>query len=219
MASGFRICSNNKSRSGRQKRHQGAAFSTAGGKYGGRQETVFDGRVVSVSGNAGDADACRQHGDLPPAGELQRQLLRRLQGDDRLAAAHRADPQSAAGKGAARHRSSVLGRGRPVRHRSSHLPRQPAGAVRPRHAGAHRRLDACQAAQPRPAALGVLCLRGHEGQRDRALFQDASCLHRRRRRCCADQHDLRRHAGAARGRAADAAGEGRATSRATSPPI
>ena len=44
--------------------------------------------------------------------------------------------------------------------------------------------------EPRPAALGVLCLRGHEGQRDRALFQDAPCLHRRRRRCGADQHDL-----------------------------
>jgi hypothetical protein len=37
--------------------------------------------------------------------------------------------KAASGKGAARHRSSVLGRGRPVRHRPSHLPRQPAGAV------------------------------------------------------------------------------------------
>ncbi len=35
----------------------------------------------------------------------------------------------AAGKGPARHRSSLLGRGRPVRHRPPHLPRQPAGAL------------------------------------------------------------------------------------------
>ena len=72
--------------------------------------------------------------------------------------------------------------------------------------------------EPRPAALGVLRLRGHEGQRDRALFQDASRLHRRRRRCCADQHDLRRHAGAARGREARFRRRRAATSRATSPP-
>ena len=201
----------------RQKRRKGAACSTAGGTHGRRQETVFAGRVVSVSGNAGNADACRQHGDLPPARGLQGQLLRRVQGDDLIAAAHRADPESAAGKGAARHRPSLLGRGRPVRHRSPYFPRQPAGAVRPRHAGAHRRLDACEAAQPRPSALGVLCLRGHEGQRDRALLQDAPCLHRRRRRCGADQHDLRRHAGAARGRAAEPQARWH-RNRATSPP-
>ena len=62
--------------------------------------------------------------------------------------------------------------------------------LRPRHAGAHRRLDACKTAQPRPSAMGVLCLRRHEGQRDRALFQDASRLYRWRRRRGADQHDL-----------------------------
>ncbi len=72
--------------------------------------------------------------------------------------------------------------------------------------------------EPRPAALGVLRLRGHEGQRDRALFQDASCLHRRRRRCGADQHDLRRHAGAARGRETPFRRPRAPTSRATSPP-
>ena len=88
--------------------------------------------------------------------------------------------------------------------------------LRPRHAGAHRRLDACQAAQPRPPALGVLCLRGHEGQRDRALFQDAPRLHRRRRRCGADQHDLRRDAGAAQVEPPPRARWRR--SRATSPP-
>ena len=128
---------------------------------------------------------------------------------DRLAAACRADPESAAAEGAARYRSSLLGRGRPVRYRPPYFPRQPAGAVRPRHAGAHRRLDARQAAQPRPSAVGVLCLRGHEGQRDRALFQDAPRLHRRRRGCRADQHDLRRDAGAARRRQARRA-QGRA---------
>ena len=85
----------------------------------------------------------------------------------------------------------------------------PSGAARPRHAGAHRRLDARQAAQPRPAAVGVLRLRRHEGQRDRALFQDAPRLHRRRRRRGADQHDLRRDAGAADSRAADGEGQGR----------
>ena len=53
-------------------------------------------------------------------------LLRGLQGDDRLAAACRADPEGAAGKGAARHRSSFLGRGRPVRHPPPYLPRQPS---------------------------------------------------------------------------------------------
>ena len=141
---------------------------------------------------------------------LQGRLLRGLQGDDRLAAARRADPQSAAGKGAARHRSSLLGRGRPVRYRPPYLPRQPSGAPRSRDAGAHRRLDACQASQSRPSAVGVLCLRRHEGQRDRALFQDASRLHRRRRRRGADQHDLRRDAGPAENRAADGAGQGRA---------
>ena len=86
---------------------------------------------------------------------------------------------------------------------------QPAGAARPRHAGAHRRLDARQASQPRPSAVGVLRLRGHEGQRDRALFQDAPCLHRRRRRCGADQHDLRHLADPAKGRAAGGEGQGR----------
>ncbi len=173
----------------RKKRRQGAARS-AGGKHERRQEAVFDGRVVSVSGNAGNADACRQHGDLPPAGGLQGQLLRGIQGDDRLAAACRADPEGAAGEGPARHRSSFLGRGRPVRYRPPYFPRQPAGAPRSRHAGAPRRLDACQTAQPRPPAVGVLRFRRHEGQRDRALFQDASRLHRRRRRRGADQHDL-----------------------------
>src|ERR1700716_3723771 len=49
-------------------------------------------------------------------------------------------------------------------------------------------MHACKTSQPRPSALGVLCLRRHEGQRNRALFQDASRLHRRRRRCRADQH-------------------------------
>jgi len=80
------------------------------------------------------------------------------------------DPEIAAGKGAARHRSSVLGRGRPVRYRPPYLPRQPCR--RPTTGptpGAHRRLDACQGCSigPRPA-VGVLCLRRHEGQRDRA---------------------------------------------------
>ncbi|MGY4426851.1 hypothetical protein ACVWY2_009300 [Bradyrhizobium sp. JR6.1] len=130
-------------------------------------------------------------------------LLRGVQGDDRLAAAHRADPQGAPAEGAARHRSPVLGRGRPVRHRPPHLSRQPACAARPRDAGAHRRLDARQAVEPRPPALGVLRLRGHEGQRDRALFQDAPRLHRRWRRRGADQHDLRPHAGAAADRSAE----------------
>ncbi|MGY4477848.1 hypothetical protein ACVILL_005262 [Bradyrhizobium sp. USDA 3364] len=174
----------------------------SGGDHERRQEAVLAGRIVSLSGNAGNADACRQHGDLPPARRLQGRLLRGVQGDDRLAAARRADPQGAPAEGAARHRSSVLGRGRPVRHRSPYLPRQPAGAARPRHAGTHRRLDARQAVEPGSPALGVLRLRGHEGQRDRALFQDAPCLHRRRGRCCADQHDLRPDAGAARDRAA-----------------
>ena len=91
-----------------------------------------------------------------------------------------------------------------------HLPLQPAGAARPRHARAHRRLDACETSQPRPSALGVLCLRRHEGQRDRALFQDASRLHRRRRGCGAHQHDLRHLAGPAPSRAAEARnGKGR----------
>ena len=86
---------------------------------------------------------------------------------------------------------------------------QPAGARGSRDARAHRRLDARQAAQPRAPALGVLCLRGPEGQRDRALFQDAPRLHRRRRGRRADRHDLRRVADAARSFQAGR-GEGRA---------
>ena len=101
-----------------------------------------------------------------------------------------------------------LGRGRPVRYRPPYLPRQPSGSLRPRDARAHRRLDARQAAQPRAPALGVLCLRRHEGQRDRALFQDASRLHRRWRRRGAHQHDLRRDPGAKESRSAGGADEG-----------
>nr|WP_309142417.1 WS/DGAT domain-containing protein [Bradyrhizobium sp. sGM-13] len=61
--------------------------------------------------------------------------------------------------------------------------------------------------------MGVLCLRRHEGQRDRALLQDAPCLHRRRRRGRAHQHDLRHHAGAAPGRSAHRAQGGTGAAR------
>lgn len=43
----------------------------------------------------GNADARRKHGDLPPARGLQGRLLRRVQGDDIVAIAHRADHESA----------------------------------------------------------------------------------------------------------------------------
>ena len=117
-------------------------------------------RRLPLSGDAGDADACRQHGDLQAAGKLSRRLLRGFQGADRLAAAPRADAEVEARADAARHRQSDLGRRRPVRSRPPHLPRRPARAARPRDARTPGRLDARQTAQPRAPAVGVLCLRG-----------------------------------------------------------
>ena len=91
-----------------------------------RAETHKRRRRLPLSGDAGDADACRQHGDLQAAGELSRRLLRGFQGADRLAPASGADVDVEAGAHAARSRQSELGRGRAVRSRPPHPPRRPA---------------------------------------------------------------------------------------------